>query len=256
MFFAARTWAGCTLGAALCIAQASAARADGLPQGRAAVPAEWGYFFSGYDFADGSIRSYQGIVVSLGGDMRRDGLVVRASGARVDYDITPGDGRGYQADLMLGYAFNHSGMRGGIYAGADYQDFRLKPDNPAENLRGTEIGFKIAADVETKRTAPYYASVSGAYSTAFDTYWARTRIGMNMPRLTFGPEAVFLGNVNYGAVRLGAFAGFKISVLPGMETQVTVSGGYQAASEGAGAANSATAGGEGGYATISFRTAF
>jgi hypothetical protein len=121
-------------------------------------------WYSGVDFAKGSHYVFIGGTVALNGDISRNGFYLRAYGSRVDYDLDPGDGRGYQLDVMLGYRVNLGKVFGGVYIGADYQNFRLNPDDPFAEVRGTDWGFKVAADVATLRQGtPHYFALEGNY---------------------------------------------------------------------------------------------
>ena len=82
-----------------------------------------GVFFSGVDVVDGAEYFYDGVIVALNRDLTRDGWLLRAYGSRVDYDADPGDGRGWQGDIMLGYKFTRGPIWGSIFVGADYQNF-------------------------------------------------------------------------------------------------------------------------------------
>ena len=89
---------------------AGSAHADGMRSSAGqSGPTERGVWFGGYDTVKGSNYYFDGIVVALNGNMSRDGLALRVYGSRVDYDLSPGDGRGYQADFMLGYHFTRGG---------------------------------------------------------------------------------------------------------------------------------------------------
>jgi hypothetical protein len=231
-------------------------RADGMRSGSyAKEPTERGVWFSGYDFIKDSRYAFDGMVLALNGDLSRDGWALRVYGSRVDYDAHPGDGRGYQADLMLGYRFSRNQLYGGIYAGIDYQDYKLKPDNPTAEVRGTEVGFAVAGNLETSRDLPYYFSLSGKYSTAFDTYWSRLRLGLNRGRVTFGAEGIALGDLESDEQRLGGFVMFDVKLIPRMPFEVTLSAGHQFAS-GSSTGVGSTGGGEGNYGLIVFSTTF
>src|SRR5206468_1065205 len=141
-------------------------------------PTERGVWFSGIDVVKDSRYVFDGVIVALNGDLSRDGFVVRAYGSRDDFDLNPGDGRAWQGDLMLGYITSRNHIEAGIYVGVDYQNVTLSPDDPTAKVRGSETGFKIAANVNTDREVPYYFSLHGNYSTAFDAYWARVRAGL------------------------------------------------------------------------------
>ncbi len=168
-------------------------------------------WYSGYDVVKGSRYVFTGAAVALNGDIYRNGFYLRSYGSRVDYDLDPGNGLGYQIDVMLGYRMTLGKVFGGVYIGADYQNFRLDPDDPFAEVRGPEWGFKVEADVATLRNGlPYYLGLEGYYSTAFQTYWARARAGLTMHGITFGPEGAVVGDLEFDAQRLGGFIIFDI----------------------------------------------
>ena len=238
---------------------ADTARADGMrSSGSASGPTERGVWFSGYDFIKDSRYVFDGMVLALNGDLSRDGFALRIYGSRVDYDLDPGDGRGYQADLMLGYRFSRNQLYGGIYAGVDYQDYKLKPDDPTAKVRGTEVGFAVAGNLETSRDLPHYFSLAGKYSTAFDSYWSRLRLGLNRGRVTFGAEGIAMGDVDYDAQRLGGFVMFDVKLIPRMPFEVTLSAGHQfsGGSSSTPTGTGSVGGGEGNYGLIVLSTTF
>jgi hypothetical protein len=219
---------------------------------------ERGDWFFGYDHVKGADYFITGVVVSINGDMSKDGWVIRSYSSRVDYDLDPGDGRGYQTDAMLGYKFDRNKLNGGIYAGVDWQNYKLKPDDPTDKVRGTEWGFKVAADIETSKDLPYYFGLDGNYSTAFDSYWVRGRAGLNRNHITFGPEAIAMGNDGFEAQRLGAFATFTVKLIPNRPTfDVTFSGGHQFVGDSnSGGRTGGTGGSEGTYGNFVISTTF
>lgn len=239
---------------------ADPARADGTQSKAYASNAapDRGVWFSGYDFGKGSRYVFDGVVIALNGDLGKDGFAVRAYGSRVDYDLDPGDGRGYQADLMLGYRFSRGGIYGGIYLGIDYQDFKLKPDDPTAEVRGTQIGFAAAGNLETSRAQPFYFSLTGKYASTFENYWARMRLGLNRGRFTFGPEGIVMGDVSYDAQRLGGFVTFDVKLIPRMPWEVTLSAGHQFVGDsgGGGGIIPSAGGGEGNYGLVVLSTTF
>jgi hypothetical protein len=192
-----------------------------------------GFWYSGFDTARGDRYFFSEVTVALNGDLSRNGFVLRAHGSRDDYDLEPGNGRGYQADLMLGYRVSGSRMDSAIYVGVDYQNYRLRPDDPTAEVRGTEWGFKVAADLEALRgEEPVYYALAGEYSTAFQSYWARGRVGATLWGITFGPEAAALGDVSFGAQRIGGFAIFDLKLLPRMTPlEVSLYAGHQFVSD-------------------------
>ena len=218
--------------------------------------------FSGFDMVTDASYSFQGLVVALNRDIGRDGFVLRLYGSHVDYEYdTPAvpngvvDGDGWQGDAMIGYKVTRGNIWAAAFIGVDYQDHDLTPDDLANPVRGSEVGFKIAADIASLRYgSPLYFSLGGNYSTAFDSYWARARVGLNQGHMTFGPEAITMGSDSFDAQRLGAFVMFDVSLVPSMPIEVTLSGGYQFLDDGNG--GSFGGGGEGVYGDIVFTTVF
>ncbi|HEU0058324.1 MAG TPA: cellulose biosynthesis protein BcsS [Hyphomicrobiaceae bacterium] len=222
-------------------------------------PVERGSYYSGYDIVKDSRYWYDGITVALNGDMGRDGFFVRAYGARGDFDRNPGDGRQWQADFGLGYMFTRRQIGYEIYVGADYENVRLSPDDPTAQVRGTEWGFKVGASIETDNDLPYYFSLDGNYSTAFNTYWTRARAGLHRGRFTFGPEFIALGDQDFDAQRVGGFVRFDVKLPSFRPVEVTLSAGHQFVSgsnsngdDGGGGIG----GGEGTYGLVNFSVSF
>jgi hypothetical protein len=245
------------LGWLAAITVSEAVQADGLSSSRAAQSSatERGVWYGGYDVVKGARYVYDGILVALNGDLGKDGFAIRAYGARVDFDLDPGDGRGYQADIMLGYLFNFRDLSASVFVGPDWQNIKLSPDDPTAEVRGTEFGVRVSADLATADKLPYYLNLSGSYSSAFNTYWSRLRLGLNRQALTFGPEFIAMGNDSFDAQRVGGFAKFKLPLIPQRSFEVTVSAGHQFVS-GSGNGTEGTGGSEGTYGAIGFSTTF
>jgi hypothetical protein len=217
-----------------------------------------GVWYSGYDPARGEHYVYSGATVALNGDADRDGYHARVFGSWVAYDLNPGSGRGYQIDFMPGYRMIRSNVDSGLYIGVDYQHYNPHPDDPTNEVRGTQWGFKVAADVETLRNdeSSIYFSLAGEYSTSFQTYWARARVGPALKGFAYGPEVVALGDVGFDSQRIGGFFIFDWKALPRMfPIEVTLNAGYQFV---AGDNNNGggIGGGEGAYGGIAFSLPF
>ena len=221
------------------------------------VPPPRGVWFSGFDIVSGSRDVFTGAIVSLNGNLERDGFAIRAYGSRVDYDLDPGRGRGYLADFMVGYMFTRGQIHGNIFVGLDYQNYKLNPDDPTAKVRGTELGLKVSADLETARESlPYYFGFSGEYSTAFNTYWARLRLGANHKGVAFGPEGIASGDVESDNWRVGGFVTFDLDLIPRRSIEVSLSAGYQFVSNSNGSSQGGVGGGEGIYGALSFSIEF
>lgn len=240
---------------------ATAAYADGPGRGPAAtstaVPSSL-VLFSGFDAVKDANYTFYGAILALNRDIGRDGFVLRAYGSHVDYEYDNGGtntaGTGWQGDVMIGYKVSSGRVWAAGYVGVDYQTFKLTPDDLTSKVRGSEVGFKVAGDVASLRTeGPFYFSLSGNYSTAFDSYWARARVGANVPRMTFGPEFAVLGNSGFDATRVGAFLTFDLPITQRLPLEVTLSAGHQFVGSNS---TSGSGGGDGTYVGISFVSVF
>ncbi len=214
--------------------------------------------------------SYQGVIVALNRDIGADGFVLRVYGSHTDYEydttnalgapITV-DGDAWQADAMIGYKISRGHWWAAAFVGIDYQSHDLTPDDLTNRVRGSEVGAKIAVDFATLRDqGPIYAAASANYSTAFDSYWARGRLGGNLGRITVGPEAIRLGNDAFDATRVGGFAMFDLALSRTTSIEITLSGGYQfldGNGNGGGANGTVgSGGGEGAYFGINVSSVF
>ena len=190
--------------------------------------------FSGADWAKHSSYFYSGVIHALNRDLGRDGVVLRgfAGVPLFEYraDQFEGgwvDGDGIQGDLMIGYMWQRPFVTFSAYVGIDYQDYDLTPNDPTAKVNGSETGFKVAADLTSAYESPFYFNLHGSYSTAFDTYWARGRIGYNAGRFVIGPEVIAMGNDGFDAHRVGGFATLRFELSPAITTEITAYAGHQ-----------------------------
>jgi hypothetical protein len=215
--------------------------------------------FSGFDAIKDARYLYNGVILALNRDIGKDGFVLRAYGSHTDYEYSRGTagvvaGDAWQGDAMIGYKVGRDRWWAAAYIGVDYQSFHLTPDDPSSLVRGSKTGFKVAADMATLRDqSPFYFSASGNYSTAFESYWARGRIGANVHRVTFGPEFVALGNKGFEATRVGGFVTFDLPLTRANVFEVTLSAGQQSLGS---SSSSGSSGGEGTYFGVSLSTLF
>jgi hypothetical protein len=227
-------------------------------------------FWSGVDFGKDSSYIYDGLIVAMNRDISKDGFLLRFSGSLAQYEYltisVPGgkvDGDQWQADAMIGYQFVRGHTNFHAFVGVDYKDIRLSPDDVTAVVRGTETGVKVAARLEVNDPSPVYFSLAGEYSTAFNSYWANVRLGLNVHKNKFiiGPSGSVIGiDGGYDAQRLGGFAKFLVNLTPNLDFEVTGYAGYQFVrdqSAGGGAGTAAgPAGGQGAYGGITLGTAF
>jgi len=208
--------------------------------------------YSGVDAGPNGNAFYFGAITALNGDFGRDGVLLRGLGVygTYDYQATVGDvhGRYWLFDQMLGYQIIRPGIRIAGYIGAEEQNHQLSPSDPTNRVVGTEVGFKVAGDLTLGHKQPLSLNLAGSYSTDFDTYWSRLRIGYKIDRFTFGPEALHMGNEGSDAWRVGGFAQMKIDKTP---IEITVSAGQHTNDKGGIFANR-----EGAYASLSVGSSF
>jgi Cellulose biosynthesis protein BcsS len=106
-----------------------------------------------------------------------------------------------QLDLMPGCQIVRGAATLGGYAGFDYQESSLRPDDPTNPVRGTATGVKVEGHYYfADEKQPLDASLVGEYSTAFDTYYAELRVGARIcEKLFIGPDAEVDGDTGYNA---------------------------------------------------------
>ena len=225
---------------------------------------------SGVDVSRNADYYYSGIYYALNRDLSRDGFLVRVLGVRGFYEYDRGpfgpfdnvgiDANYWVGDAMIGYQWVRGGVDVSALIGVEYQDHNLSfPGDPDNPLQGSEVGFKVAADIESNGNdnSPWYFALGGSYSTAFDSYYALGRIGHKFGRFTIGPEAWALGDVSGDAQRLGGFVAFEVK-LGDTLGNISFSAGHQFADgdENDGFLEGGRNFSEGGYATAKFSLAF
>jgi hypothetical protein len=218
--------------------------------------------FSGAEWSKDASYFYSGVIYALNRDLGRDGILLRAYGGSVDYEYDDAsvaggrvDGDGIQGDAMIGYIWHLGRANFSAYVGVDYQKYDLSPQPALPGVDGSEVGFKVAADIASAG-GPLYYTLQATYSTAFDSYWARARIGYDAGRFVIGPEAIALGNESFDAQRIGGFATLRFELTPGILSEVTGYAGYQFVDDDNNGTRGSTGGGEGAYGGIGFTMVF
>ena len=186
--------------------------------------------YSGSDFSPHSQYYYLGSVVPLFRDSATSQILLRGYSSYNHYDYTSDvhhNADEWQGDAMLGYQVEGTRVTMAAFIGVDFQNHRIFPDDLSNPGRGSETGFKVAAEIESSADSPYYFDLDGDYSTAFSTYWARGRLGYKYDCITFGPEASVDGSVGYVSQRLGGFATFDLEKIIQRSATLTLSLGHQ-----------------------------
>jgi hypothetical protein len=229
--------------------------------------------YTGYTWLEDSNFYYIGGEAALNGDLSRPGFLVQAFGGLGDYEYpnsgVPGgvvSGDLYEVSGLLGYQFFAGNVKLAAFAGVDWQDNRLSPNDPSNSVSGSETDFITTASMETTGPKRLYLKLYGGYSIVNQTYWAKSRVAYKFGegrRLKIGPEGAFYGNENSNNQQLGAF----ISIPLGQQFDVTLAGGYNfvANDEFFGQVGNAVATGsfggiggltDGGYANVTLSTWF
>ena len=216
---------------------------------------------NGVDVAKDSYAFYSLNLFALGGDFDKDGLVFRTLTVYGKYSYedstVPGlsiDAQDRSMDAMLGYHKAFGQFNATVYAGYEIRDIDLSPDDRTNKLRGTQSGFKVALDAESEDNAPFYFSLDGSYSTAFNSFYGELRLGYNAGKFIVGPEGLIFSDEGELTERLGGFVTVPFTVSPTMVGQFTVNGGYQFVEDGSN--GSGSRGGEGAYVGSSLKLAF
>lgn len=125
------------------------------------------------------------------------------------------DGAQTVASVLPGWRFAAPGWEITVFAGLDVQRHRLRPDDSANSLRGTQAGLR--AGIEWWWEPAPATMLTGALSlaTVGTSYWARFASGWRLvPSVWIGPEVAALGDDAYHQWRIGAHAtGFTTATL-------------------------------------------
>ena len=212
--------------------------------------------FTGVDLAPrDTVATWGGAIHAFEG-LTRDSLYVRVLGAHAWFDYTSGaslgtiDGTATLFDALIGYQVVRSNIRAGVAIGVENQNYHLSPDDPGNPIRGNETGFKVMGDIGTLVARPWFFDVIGSFSTAFESYWTRGRVGYEIGKVVIGPEVVFYGNSDFRAERIGGFLQFDLP-MGHVFTRTSISAGHEQTGD-----DGFFGGREGAYGTLNFAFAF
>ncbi|WP_019906624.1 cellulose biosynthesis protein BcsS [Methylobacterium sp. 77] len=174
--------------------------------------------------ASASVTSNSSAFGSLTGTFATEGTLLQ-SGPRIRVEAVagtysyPGQGvaqrvTGYQeeAALSAGYEWIWRDAALAGFVGFNVRSNQLSildPDNP---VVGTGVGAKFGANFYARPTENTMVSAYGSYSTQFNAYYTRFRVGyMVADGVYVGPEAMVLGDNFFSQYRIGAHvSGFSI----------------------------------------------
>ena len=116
-------------------------------------------------------------------------------------------GRQYMGALMPGWRFKYERLEVTVFAGLDWQDHLLTPDDPDSSVRGTRYGTRVGADVWYEPWPSTMLASNTSISSIGPSYWTRAAAGLRvLDRIRLGPEALAMGDPNYQQYRVGAHA--------------------------------------------------
>jgi hypothetical protein len=121
-------------------------------------------------------------------------------------------GRQLTVAAMPGWRFIGRNFVITAFAGLDYQDHRLTPDDPSAGLRGSAFGLRTAVELWYEPSPHTMLAADASVSTVGPSYSARIAAGWRMfERYYLGPELqAFAADDNYHQTRVGLHVtGFK-----------------------------------------------
>ena len=125
----------------------------------------------------------------------------------------------------MGYGFEGDNYSINLLAGANAANHMLSDIDPDNSVQGTAIGAKVRGDAWVNPTDNTLTYGEAEYSTAFRTYYAKTKVGFditNGKHIFLGPEVAALGDERSSQWRVGA----HLTQLKFGDVQVDVSAGY------------------------------
>jgi hypothetical protein len=167
--------------------------------------------FAGTDLWRHGGFAHGGVVVAPAG-LDREGLVFKLavgggayryiSGALGNIDVL---GAQLAATAMPGWRFIRNGFIVTVFAGLDYQDHRLTPDDPSAGLRGRAFGLRTAVELWYEPNPRMMIAADASVSTVGPSYSARIAAGWRLfGDYYLGPELqAFAASDNYQQARLG-----------------------------------------------------
>ncbi|MEH3117669.1 MAG: cellulose biosynthesis protein BcsS [Methylorubrum populi] len=169
------------------------------------------------------------VTTSLGSPPTVSGARVRVEGAAGTYSY-PGQAvgarvTGYQQEgsALAGYEWIWRDAALAGYVGFNVRSNQLSISDPGNPVVGTGIGLKVAGNFYATPTDRTMVSAYGSYSTKFNAYYSRFRVGyMVADGVYVGPEALFLGDDFFRQYRFGA----HLSGLTFGPVQMSLAAGY------------------------------
>lgn len=115
-------------------------------------------------------------------------------------------GSDLQGEAMAGYALHLPRAVVKLYAGAEYLDATVLPDDAVNTRVGDDLGAKLLVEYWQRLADGVWASLDASLSSIDTRYAAQVRLGHETFAVaTLGVEAAAFGDAEYDTARLGAF---------------------------------------------------
>jgi hypothetical protein len=167
--------------------------------------------FSGRDIWRNGVFAHGGLLMAPGG-FEQDGFMLKLllSGGLYRY-FSGGLGSeriyGFEGTVQVlpGWRIKRGDMEAKFFFGLDWEQHRLSPDDPFNQLQGRNWGLRIAVDLWYEPTPTTMAAMDATVSSIATSHSARAAFGWRMidEQFYFGPEIAFFATEGYRHVRLG-----------------------------------------------------
>lgn len=166
--------------------------------------------FSGFDLWRNGGFGHGGLLWSPAG-LAREGFTFKllVAGGRYHYQSGGTEITGSQtlAGVLPGWRFKRDALELTLFAGADLQSHRLRPDDPDNRMRGTNFGLRVGGDLWYQPSGTFMMSAGASASTIGPNYWTRAAVGWRLfDAVWVGPEVLALGGDRYHQFRAGVHA--------------------------------------------------
>ncbi|MGH1379049.1 MAG: cellulose biosynthesis protein BcsS [Alphaproteobacteria bacterium] len=169
-------------------------------------------YWAGVDFTDDSTFGYAGVAYALNGTLLEDGWLGRIGLGYGQYEYNTVavsglgvDGDNIRANAMIGYQKYLGTMLVSAFAGIDYNDHDLSPNDPGNDVDGSKAGVMAQVEVRKDFDELTQLNFNVNYSTAYDNYYASTRLERDMGSFKIGPQFSVLGSESFDQKRLGVY---------------------------------------------------
>ena len=166
--------------------------------------------FSGADLWQNGSFSHAGAYWAPRGHSR-DGFLVKATLSGGTYSYRSGAladarvfGQALGVQILPGWRFSRGPLEVKTFAGLDWRDHHLVPDDPSAGLRGSRLGLQAAAEVWYQPDDTTMLAADGAISTIDAVRHARLAYGWKLfDRFYTGPEIAGFASGSYRQFRVG-----------------------------------------------------